>query len=308
MKKILIWLLFSSVIVGQSVTVIQIKQLNKKSSGAFYFPQFSPDGSKVLVTSENFKGLSYIDIKTGKIKRINNYQGAGYKPVFLPDNSGVVFKSYQFVNGRKYSSLIIQNFAEKGIKVLESNQRILSPPKIVNGQIFFRISNRNKIFSISKEKHTESIKNNEPVVYIKNSKIILLKNGIEKTIAPFGDGIYVWASLSPDKEKLLFTYGSKGSFVTDLDGKILVKLGNIHAPRWSPDGKWIVCMNDKDNGVRYLSSDIYVFSSNGSKKFQITNTKDKIEMYPRWSPDGKNLVFHTLNGIIYEARLKITEK
>ena len=80
---------------------------------------------------------------------------------------------------------------------------------------------------------------------------------------------YLWASLSPDQSKILFTKAGEGTYTSDLQGNILVEFGNANAPRWSPDGNWIVYMNDKDNGYYYTASEIFVVSADGSKKYQI---------------------------------------
>jgi len=88
-----------------------------------------------------------------------------------------------------------------------------------------------------------------------------------------------------------------------LAGNILVDLGKkCHAPKFSPDGKWVVYMRDFDNGSNYTDSEIWVVSSDGQNRIQLTDTKNVIEMYPEWSADGKNIVCAGLNGkiLVYE--------
>ena len=85
----------------------------------------------------------------------------------------------------------------------------------------------------------------------------------------------------------------------------LVELGYANAPVWSPNGNWVAYMVDKDDGHQITSSDIYVVSQDGSKKYQITKSVNEIEMYPQWAPDGNKLVFHTTNGKIKIAQLDV---
>jgi Tol biopolymer transport system component len=61
-------------------------------------------------------------------------------------------------------------------------------------------------------------------------------------------------------------------------------------------------MDDKDDGHQYISSEIYITSVDGKKRFQISEGKS-IDMFPVWSPDGKQVAYHTTKGGIYIAHL-----
>ncbi|HEX2982045.1 MAG TPA: hypothetical protein VHO28_00735 [Ignavibacteriales bacterium] len=137
--------------------------------------------------------------------------------------------------------------------------------------------------------------------------MVLVRNGYKKTIEPFGKNIYIWPSLSPDGTKILFTLASKGTFISDLEGNILVSLGKANAPQWSPDGKWIVYMDDYDNGSSFTRSDLFAVSADGSVKVDLSYGEDEIEMYPQWSADGSKIVYHTDSGKIMLLNLTIAE-
>ena len=138
-----------------------------------------------------------------------------------------------------------------------------------------------------------------------NSNLVLYEDGNTVTLNLSEESRYLWASLSPDQSKILFTKAGEGTFISDLQGNILLELGNANAPHWSPDGNWIVYMDDKDNGYYYTASEIFVVSADGSKKYQITDTDHEIEMYPQWAPDMNGLIFHTITGIIKIAHLEV---
>ncbi len=55
---------------------------------------------------------------------------------------------------------------------------------------------------------------------------------------------------------------------------------------WSPDGKWIVYMQDAGGGEIF---DLYAVPSDGGEAVNITNTPDVSETNPRWSPDGSTI-------------------
>ena len=101
---------------------------------------------------------------------------------------------------------------------------------------------------------------------------------------------YNW---SPDSKEIAFT-ASDGKLrkvnlstkaVTELDSS---RYGNISAPEWSPDGKWLAY--SKADVSR--TSDIYILDSTGSDKTPHKVTFDSYdERAPRFGPDGRKLFF-----------------
>ena len=93
------------------------------------------------------------------------------------------------------------------------------------------------------------------------------------------------------------------SVKTDLNGNIIANLGYANAPQWSPNGKYVVYMNDKDDGHKLLSSDIYVISVDGKNRTRVTSTENGIEIYPAWLSSNK-VLYGTTEGVIYSIELK----
>ena len=61
-----------------------------------------------------------------------------------------------------------------------------------------------------------------------------------------------------------------------------------------------------DNGERILESDIFIYDLQKKKSNNLTQTPDKIEMYPDWSSDGSMISYHTDKGRIELLDLKVT--
>jgi TolB protein len=53
-------------------------------------------------------------------------------------------------------------------------------------------------------------------------------------------------------------------------------------PAWSPDGRRIAFMSDRDG-----SPDVFVMNTDGSSVRNITRTKALEESHPAWLPDGR---------------------
>lgn len=310
MKKLvltIITLLTSSVmIIGQTISVLETHNVTSKNEGEFYYPKFSPDGSKIFFTHANYKGIYYLSLENNTLVKLNNEDGAGYE-FNVSQNNIVYYRTDHYVNGRKYSSLKSMDVNTKAVQLIASDKRFLSTPKSLNNNIIaYTINNRIQRFipkSVNNKVEVSSIE--KPYVEIEKSKLALIESGTKKIITPVGKGNYIWPSISPDNSKLLFTVAGKGTYVSDLNGNILADLGYANYPKWSPDGRWISYMVDKDNGLSVTSSDIFIVSSDGEKKFQITDTEDVFEMYPDWSPKGDQLVLNSYDGKIILIKLKI---
>jgi dipeptidyl aminopeptidase/acylaminoacyl peptidase len=98
------------------------------------------------------------------------------------------------------------------------------------------------------------------------------------------------ASWSPDDRQIVFSTNLTGRLnlwkVTASGGWPIQlaesddrQLGGV----WSPDGKWIVYMQDAGGGEIF---DLYAVPGDGGAPINLTNTPEVSETNPRWSPDG----------------------
>jgi Tol biopolymer transport system component len=145
------------------------------------------------------------------------------------------------------------------------------------------------------------------VAGIENTKIILINNGKKVVFDPLTNGHYIWPSLSPDQKRIVVYELDRGTFVCDIDGTNLQMLGRIDAPSWTRDGKWIVYMNDKDDGHNLISSDIEAISMPDLVKVQLTSTNDVIELNPICSKTENKILFNTVRGEIIELTYEVVK-
>ncbi len=224
--------------------------------------------------------------------------GAGYEYSLTPDDKIIYYRVDNYVNGKKYSSIKSKDIKNQEEKSIIKDQRDLSTPIVLqNGKVAFSLND-----NLESKPAEENIKNilsqNDVLVFIENSKIALYVSGQKRILTPMGEGNYIWPSVSPDKSKLLFTLAGKGTFISDLNGASIFPIGFADAPKWSADSKWVVFMVDKDNGDYVTSSDIYISSADSQIKIKLSDTSDKIEMYPAINSAGNKIVCNTYDGEI----------
>ena len=291
--------------IGQTVMVVKTEALTSEQDGEFCFPQMTKNGEKIFFSTPNRVGLYVYSLTQQRFSIISKEPGAGYNYSVNEDGSEGVYRIYELVNGRRYFSLIKKDFKSLKKTLLEKSQRHLTPPVYMDGKtIVYAKDNilQRRLLEPSLNKTGDSEK--RPFVCIDNKRIALFHDHEKTLLEPRGPGSYIWPEISPDGKKLLFKKLGDGCYISDLDGNILSSLGNINAPHWSPDGKWLVYMDDKDDGHRLLSSEIHIKNIETEQDIQLTDTKDLIEIYPQWGADMNNIVFASAVGQIYLMQLK----
>ncbi|NJD21485.1 MAG: hypothetical protein FIA82_02270 [Melioribacter sp.] len=304
MKKILL-ILFITVasVLAQNVTVVDDIAVTTSKEGFFYYPTISPDGTSLLFSSENYKGLWSKNLSTGKIIKITDANGAGFEPGFSSVSKEILFREDKFIKGKRFTSLLSYDIAAKKSIVVEEGVRDLKICRD-NSNAFKNYVKGTEVRTTLKQRMMQKTSAPDRVVFIQDSKIALSENSVTKVVKPFGEGNYIWPSLSPDKTKLLFTLAGRGTYVSKLDGTILNTVGYANYPSWSPDGNWILFMKDIDNGEIIISSDIYIANIKTGKYFNLTLQRVNIALYPKWGADNSEIYYNTDNGQIRKIKLK----
>ncbi|MCF8380548.1 MAG: hypothetical protein K9H49_13285 [Bacteroidales bacterium] len=275
MKKLLIIFIlcaFVSNINAQNIKVRKLKKLELQEKA--YFPSFGNNKNEILFTGPNYTGLSLYNTKSRELLRISDERSAG--EIRIPDNEKIIFRKTEIVAGKKTTQYMAFEPANKQVTEIEdistlNNLEVEKPVAKVNGKKIDIQTNSSEIYSIS----------------------------------PLGnDCYYLWASISPDGTKLVFTATTHGTFITDLKGTILLELNNLNDPSWIND-TWVTGMNDIDDGEKILSSEIIAVNIPAKKTFKLTEADNFIAMYPKFSPEGNRLTFSTPEGNIYIAKVRI---
>jgi len=262
-------------------------------------PVLNIDGDKLLYTASGFSGLNLVDLKTKAVVEISKDAGAGFEPQFSTDNARIFYRKTTFENNRRFNA--VQSFELK----TKRNSELLTPQRNLNK--IYPLTNGVIAFSGKNILRATAVKSTDaPVVVSANDELkIMLYNGKITYLNPLNmpEPRYIWVSLSPDSKKILFTAAGKGTYICDLNGKILSSLGSVNAPVWYNDN-FVVAMEDKDDGHRVISSKIVMISVAKKSKTEIS-TPDKIAMYPTASGKANRIAYHTEEGEIEVVDVKL---
>jgi len=283
------------------ITVTRSEKLTLPRSGSWSHPQFSPTGAAVYFTNLDGNGIWEYSFKTRSSRQITSDPKAGLAFDVSADGKSIVYRRTLLDrSGRtRKQDIVLMNLARRTPSVLASGAEVSAPSFVENAPVY---TTKLKKESLPK---TNSV-NNVSVLGIENTKIILNVNGSRKSLDPLGNGSYIWPVLSPDRQKLVAYEMDRGAFVCDLRGTVTNRLGRRDAPSWTRSGNWIVYMEDKDDGDKLLSSDIFAVSPDGKSTVQLTSTRGVMELHPQCSPTENKIVCSTADGNIvilsYEER------
>lgn len=294
-RATLVCVLFSSLAFAQPA-ITKVEKLPLEQSQEWSHPQFSPNGQRIYFTTVNGNGIWEYSLENQAVRQITNDPQSGAAFTLSPDGKQIAFRrTFTDTKTRERAQeIVLQDLVTNSTSVLASGADV-SAPLFSQNDVLFAIQGEVKSLSKAKGRSTGEI----IVLGIENTKVSLNKNGTKTLLDPFPNGNYIWPVLSPDKTTIVAYEMDRGAFVCDVDGKILATLGRRNAPSWTRTGKWIIYMDDKDDGHQILSSDLHYVSPDGTQLGQLTFTSDSIEMYPQCSPTENKIVYCSLKGEIF---------
>ncbi len=118
----------------------------------------------------------------------------------------------------------------------------------------------------------------------------LLKDVDDPRVSPDGK----WVAYTVDVADKESDSGIADLWMVSWDGSQDIRLtwnfdSSVTEPRWSPDGKYISFLSDREGAPKVEGAQVWVLDRRGGEAHQLTAIKDKLSAY-EWSPDSKKLL------------------
>lgn len=285
-------------VAAQTITIKKTYSIEQKG----FHPKFNSNGNLLAFTSESYTGLDVYNFQDKSIVKISEETGAGYQPIFSKSNDKVFYKSRTYDSRLRKEGVKSFDLAQKTrMEMLEPRRDMKQLQTFENGFVVYTDS---KLLKATIGKTAAPVPN---YVWSDGNNLKIFKNNKINVLNPVKDANgYIWASLSPNGKMILFTAAGQGTFVCNLDGKIIAELGYLNAPEWYDD-LFVVGMQDKDDGHFVTSSKILIKSIDG-KIEKIVNASQHIAMFPSTASSVGKVAYNTLDGDIYVVELEISKK
>lgn len=298
-KAIITALLLSGGLLAQAQLLEVVSTQHVKLPQGYRVEQanVSPDGTYAVVSSMTGTGLTKIDLQTGQTTLLSE-KGSNYDLLFTPDSRHIVYREPSV--GRDHKRLVAVKSTDvltgKTVTVAEPSRDIKAID--VQGSMAAAIdAGKRKTRNLGNISVAE-----RPILSIDRAQLCITRNGETKVLSPLGTQgkSYIWQSLSPDGNKIVFVVVGEGCYTCDLDGSNVKSLGILRAPVWY-DNNTIVGMVNESNGYVITRSEIVASNVDGTVRQTLTSP-ELVATYPS-AASGK-ISFSTAEGELYILNLK----
>lgn len=247
-------------------------------------PKFSPDGKKILFSTQGNKGLYFIsaDEENSKTIELSSADKVGYGAHWSADGTKVFYNEKDDKYQNHVKSIAIDNS---------------------------EITQYEDVHFSAIQSYT-STNGEGPILTLDMNTLNIfaeIPSTGKKWLVTTEEGRYYQHILSPDRSKVL-VHSGQDMMVFNADGSGRYSmLGKAVGTCWSPDSKYILAhLDESPDGHEMTNSDIYLYKADGSQSWKITDTPDRFEMWATWGADEKTIVYSDAEtGIVYSAILEL---
>jgi Tol biopolymer transport system component len=307
--SILLLLALSSSVSAQPTTVGSPEVLIKQNGVNFQAPVWSPDGTTIAITGDNYRGIWLADADGSNFDQLTDAD-AGYGMKWSMDSESILTRLNTVENRRRNHSIAI--FSKGGslnqITGTRSSMEALPTWGQYGEKVVLIQNEKIEAFDSGLEMPQRfKTKPAQAFYVLKTNQIAkgMIPTNSTENISPFEDAVYLNLEVSPDGQKLAFEVYGGNLYVMNVDGSNLIDLGKANRPSWSPDSEYLVASVSEDDGHEITKGDIYAFSIDGNTRVNLTENTDLIAQNPNWSPMGSKIAFDVPDeGAIYVLNIQ----
>lgn len=291
-------------------------------------PQWSSDGEWLAFTSAHYQGIQVVHPNGTGRNRLTQAEGAGYRFIWHPSrlqilartNSNEIYRFQRSIRVYDCDSLTEQVILPFTGGFLGLPQWIMSGA----GVAFYR--NGKLVISTMVKRGTAPdqvlpafpVVGDQPadqtspfsgqIVTDDRNQIYMVIDTLQPAeqleLLPGKECLNV--AVSPDGEWLAFEELGGHLYIRNMKTHTLQDCGWGNRPAWSPDSRYLVYMQTRDDGHQFLDSDLYMLKISNLSITSLTSTPDRLEMNPAWSPRGDEIAFDTYSeGTIYRMKVRL---
>jgi Tol biopolymer transport system component len=277
---------------------------------------WSPDGTTLALTEAKHTGIYLMDTATGRMTTLTDEAQAGYRFAWSPDGRQIAYKAV--VDDRLMTKVVKLADLETGQITTISGvaAEVGVPVWFPNGRLGFTYQGN---FLITDQSGTvlESIAgiSSHITALSSDGQWLLYNDGDDRMWAyhltdgerfqatPDGRRFFnpVW---SPSDPVAVINELGGPFYLLDIAAGALTKLDDGNHYAWSPDGERIIYDVTEDDGYRITAAEICTIRPDGTGRTVLTDTEDRLEMYPSWSVTDR-IVFTEPDGESYTAQLAV---
>ena len=280
---------------AQLLTVESIKKVPVPSGTLVDNATISPDGSFVVFSELTQKGLKKLDLNNSKTSVIST-KADGFGVRINGDD--VIYREMTTdANHLRWTTVKTKNLKTQREQTLVEKSRDVHALSLRGGKALVVEGKQLKSKSLVASATAPDV-----AVSIVDGQLCVSQNGSTRVISPQGtrNASYLWPELSPDGKHICYYHSDTGTYVCDLNGKVVASLGYLHAAKWL-NNSTVVAMRDRDNGYVITSSEI-VAKNISNLREQVLTPKGVVATYPTAS--AKRISFVTPKGELYLINLK----
>ena len=253
----------------------------------------SPQGDYLLLSTDTKKGLVKWDFESASATTLTLDEGAGSDVSISEDGRQVVYSQVSYKNKKRHQAVNAIDMSNGKRRSLVKATRHLQGYALDKATAAVMKDGKLSLHALEGKK-TEFTR---PVLSHFHLKLYVTKDGVTTQLAPNGvDENYIWSSLSPNGNRVLYYVSGHGTYVCDIDGTNIIPMGDLTAPRWWDDNT-IVGMNEIDDEYSIIASSIVARTLDGID--QVLTGDDVIATYPLPSSQSGKIAFSTPDGKVY---------